>query len=79
VDHLRLPEGIGAAGFYRPVEYVNVSPEWVIKEPKITETKIMLMGPPQAFQLLNPDALKVALDLSQIREGWHEVALAKKW
>ncbi len=64
--------------FIVPVEYVNVSPEWVIKDPKITEAKIMLMGPPQAFQLLNPDALKIALDLSQIREGWHEVALAKE-
>jgi uncharacterized protein (TIGR00159 family) len=63
--------------FTVPVEYVNISPEWVIEEPKITEVKIVLMGPPQAFQLLNPDTLKVSLDLSQIREGWREIALSK--
>jgi YbbR domain-containing protein len=59
------------------VEYLNVSPEWVIEKPKITDVKIMLMGPPQAFQLLNPDTLKVSVDLSQVREGWHEIALSK--
>ena len=64
--------------FIVPVEYVNVSAEWVIKEPKVTEVKIVLVGPPQAFQLLNPDTLKVALDLSQLREGWHEVSLVKE-
>ncbi|MBA4398153.1 MAG: hypothetical protein C0394_12335, partial [Syntrophus sp. (in: bacteria)] len=45
--------------------------------PKITDVKIMLMGPPQAFGLLNPDTLKVSVDLSQVREGWHEIALSK--
>jgi YbbR domain-containing protein len=35
------------------------------------------MGAPQAFQLLNPDALKLSLDLTQIREGWREIALSK--
>jgi diadenylate cyclase len=63
--------------FTVPVEYVNVSPDWVIEKPKITNVKIMLMGPPQAFQLLNPDTLKLSVDLSQIGEGWHEIALSK--
>jgi diadenylate cyclase len=63
--------------FIVPLEYVNVPTEWVIKEPKITEVKIMLMGAPQAFQLLNPDTLKVSLDLAQIREGWREITLSK--
>lgn len=63
--------------FTVPVEYLNVSPDWVIEKPKITDVKIMLMGSPQAFQLLNPDTLKVSVDLSQVREGWHEIALSK--
>ena len=63
--------------FTVPVEYLNVSPDWVIEKPKITGVKIMLMGPPQAFQLLNPDTLKVSVDLSQVREGSHEIALSK--
>jgi diadenylate cyclase len=63
--------------FTVPVEYLNVSPDWVIEKPKITDVKIMLMGPPQAFQLLNPDTLKVSVDLSQIGEGWHEIALSQ--
>ncbi|MDO9559098.1 MAG: diadenylate cyclase [Syntrophales bacterium] len=63
--------------FTVPVEYLNVSPDWVIEKPKITDVEIMLMGPPQAFQLLNPDSLKVSVDLSQVREGRHEIALSK--
>jgi len=63
--------------FTVPVEYLNVSPDWVIEKPKITDVKIMLMGPPQAFQLLNADTLKVSLDLSQLREGWYEIALSE--
>jgi diadenylate cyclase len=64
--------------FTVPVEYANLSPEWVIKEPKITEAKVMLLGPSQAFQLLNPDTLKVSVDLSQVKEGWHETPLTKE-
>jgi diadenylate cyclase len=64
--------------FTVPVEYTNVSAEWVIEEPKVTEAKIMLTGPPQAFQLLNPDTLKISLDLSQVREGSHEMPISKE-
>lgn len=61
--------------FTVPVEYLNVSQEWLMGKPKITEVKIMLMGPPQAFGLLNPDTLKLSLDLSNIREGSNEIPL----
>jgi len=63
--------------FAIPVEYVNILPEWVIEEPKTDEIRVMLMGPPQAFSLLNTDMLKVSLDLSHIREGWQVIALSK--
>jgi uncharacterized protein (TIGR00159 family) len=64
--------------FTVPLEYLNVSPDWVIEKPKITDVKIMLMGPPQAFGLLNPDTLKLSVDLSQIREGRNEITLSKE-
>lgn len=63
--------------FTVPVEYLNVSPDWVIEKPKVADVKIMLLGPPQAFGLLNPDMLKLSVDLSQIREGWNEITLSK--
>ena len=64
--------------FILPVEYLNVSPEWVIEEPKITEAKVMVVGPSQAFQLMNMDTLKISLNLSQIQEGRQDIALTKE-
>jgi uncharacterized protein (TIGR00159 family) len=64
--------------FTIPVEYLNVPPAWVIEEPKITEAKVMVAGPSQAFQLLNADAIKISLNLSQIQEGRQEIALTKE-
>ncbi len=64
--------------FTVPVEYLNVPPEWVIEEPKITEAKVMVAGPSQAFQLLNVDTLKISLNLSQLQEGRQEIVLTKE-
>jgi len=61
-----------------PVEYLNVPSEWFIAEPKITDAKIMLAGPSQAFQLLNAEALKISLNLSQIQEGKQDIMLTKQ-
>jgi diadenylate cyclase len=63
--------------FTIPIEYLNVPPEWVIEEPKITEAKVTLTGPSQAFQLLNTDTLKISLNLSQLQEGKQELALGR--
>ncbi len=63
--------------FIVPVEYTKVSPQWVLEEPRITEAKIMLMGPPQAFQLLDEGTLKVSLDLSSLKEGRQDFVLSK--
>jgi diadenylate cyclase len=64
--------------FNVPVEYLNVPSEWFIAEPKITEAKIMLAGPSQAFQLLNTEALKISLNLSQVQEGKQDIMLTKE-
>jgi diadenylate cyclase len=60
-----------------PIEYRNLSSEWIIEEPKMTEAKIMLMGPEQAFHLFNPSSLKISLDLSRIKQGGQEVTLSR--
>jgi uncharacterized protein (TIGR00159 family) len=64
--------------FTIPIEYLNVPPEWIIEEPKITDAKIMLAGPSQAFQLLNTDSLKISLNLSQLQEGKQDIVLTKE-
>jgi diadenylate cyclase len=61
--------------FLVPIEYLNAPVEWVLEEPKATEAKVMLMGPAQAFQLLHPDSLKIAVDLTQLRPGPQEITL----
>jgi uncharacterized protein (TIGR00159 family) len=64
--------------FVVPVEYLNVSSDWAIEKPKVTDVKIMLLGPLQAFGLLNPDTLKLSVDLSQIREGRNDITLSNE-
>ena len=63
--------------FMVPIEYRNLSAEWMIEEPKITEAKILLIGPEQAFRLLDPTTLKVSVDLSSIHEGKQKVPLTR--
>jgi diadenylate cyclase len=63
--------------FIVPIQYLNVPVEWVLEEPKITEAKVMLTGPAQAFQLLHPDSLTISLDLKQLRPGAQEITLSR--
>jgi uncharacterized protein (TIGR00159 family) len=58
-----------------PIEYRNLSPQWVIEGTKITEAKVTLSAPEQAFNLLNPTSLKLSVDLSGVREGRQEIEL----
>ena len=60
-----------------PIEYRNLPVEWVIEEPKMTDAKIILMGPEQAFHLFSPSSLKISLDLSQVKQGGQEVSIPK--
>lgn len=61
--------------FTLPIEYRNLSPQWIIEGTKVTEAKVTLSGPEQAFNLLNPAGLRVSVDLSSIREGRQEIEL----
>ncbi|MCX7816936.1 MAG: diadenylate cyclase [Syntrophales bacterium] len=59
------------------LNFVNIPPQFVLEEPPASEVKIGLMGPPQAFQLLTPEHLKVSLDLSHLKEGTNVIGLSK--
>jgi diadenylate cyclase len=60
-----------------PIEYTKVPPNWRIDEPRVTETKIFLKGPAQAFKLLDEHSLKLSLDLSPIAGKKREFTLDK--
>lgn len=64
--------------FVVPIEYLNAPMELVLEEPKMVEAKVMLMGHAQAFQLLNPDDLKIAIDLEKIHSGKQDIYLTAK-
>ena len=52
--------------FIIPIEYKNVPQNWQIDEPQVTEAKVILQGPQQAFRLLDERSLKLSLDLSTV-------------
>jgi len=62
-------------GFVVPIEYRNLPPDWFIEEPKSKEATVTLMGSGQAFDLLNPQTLKIVLDMSKVLEGNQEFIL----
>ncbi len=63
--------------FVIPIEYKNVPKNWQIDEPQVTEAKVILQGPDQAFRLLDERSLKLSLDLSSDIEKNHEFTLNK--
>lgn len=61
--------------FIVPIEYKNVPRSWQIDEPQITETKVILQGPQQAFNLLDERSLKLSVDLSEVMDKKREFNL----
>lgn len=64
--------------FIIPVEYKNVPPSWQIDEPQLTEAKVILQGPEQAFRMLNERSLRLQLDLAPIADKKREFILTKE-
>jgi uncharacterized protein (TIGR00159 family) len=64
--------------FVVPIEYRNLAPNWLIKEPKPKEAAVTFSGSGKAFDLLDHQSLKISLDLSKIAEGKHEIILSKE-
>jgi uncharacterized protein (TIGR00159 family) len=58
-----------------PIEYKNIPEHWQLDEPQLTEAKIIIQGPEQAFRLLNERSLRLSLDLTSITEKKREFAL----
>ncbi len=63
--------------FTVPIDYKNISAQWFLDLPKISEAKVTLAGPAQAFHLLDPAALNISVDLSQLRSGTNEIIIKK--
>lgn len=61
--------------FVVPIEYRKISQEWEVEENLHKEVTVTLMGPVQAFNLLDPATLKVSVDLSNLAEGKQEIPL----
>lgn len=61
--------------FVVPIEYRKISQEWEVEENLHKEVTVTLMGPVQAFNLLDPATLKVSVDLSSLAEGKQEIPL----
>jgi diadenylate cyclase len=59
--------------YVKPIVYRNLPPDWIIEDQRPKETTVTLMGPKQAFGLLNEESLSVTLDMTGIREGRQEM------
>ncbi|MHB8136865.1 MAG: diadenylate cyclase [Smithellaceae bacterium] len=60
-----------------PIDYKNIPQNWQIDEPQLTEAKVIIQGPEQAFRLLKEKSLRLSLDLSPIAEKKRDFVLTK--
>jgi uncharacterized protein (TIGR00159 family) len=58
-----------------PLVYRNLPADWILEEPVPKESRVTLEGGAQAFSLINPESLKIVLDMADIREGKQYVVL----
>ena len=63
--------------FVIPIVYRNLPADWIIEEQKPKDATVTLMGPEQAFGLLNKETLKIAVDITAISEGKQTVVLQR--
>lgn len=61
--------------FIVPIEYRNIAANRIITEPKAKEVTVTLSGTEQKFSLLQPEDIKVSLDMSAIKDGENQIAL----
>ncbi len=62
--------------FIVPIEYKNIPRNWQIDEMQVTDARVVLKGPEQAFRLLDERSLKLSLDLSGIADKKREFNLS---
>lgn len=63
--------------FIIPINYKNVPQDWKIDEPQVTEAKVVLQGPAQAFHLFDERSLQISLDMAGLTEKKREFTLTK--
>ena len=63
--------------FNVPIEYKNIPKNWQLNQPQVTDVKVILRGPGQAFYLLDEKSLKLSLDLAPIALKKTEYTLNK--
>ncbi|MFA4910034.1 MAG: diadenylate cyclase [Desulfobacteria bacterium] len=63
--------------FVVPIEYRNLASDLIIEEPNPKEVTVTLTGSEQAFNLLNPQLLKISLDMSKVHEGNQKLVLER--
>lgn len=68
------PEG-AIQTFTVPIEYVNAPPELELVNPVPATALVTLSGSEQAFQLFEPSALIISIDLSEIVAGTNRLAI----
>lgn len=65
--------------FVAPIEYRNLAPDIFIGEPKPKEVTVTLSGSERAFKLIDPNELKLSLDMTGIsRDGENKISLSKE-
>jgi len=52
--------------FTVPIQYVNLPPDTVLAEPSIGQADVTLAGADRAFDRLNPEALRLSIDVGQL-------------
>lgn len=62
--------------FEVPIEYRNVAEQLSLDGTQPIKAQVTLSGRESAFNLLDPDSLKVSLDLSAAQRGYGEVAVS---
>lgn len=64
--------------FLVPITYLDTPHNLVLEEPRQREAKVILAGTTQAFQLLNPETLRISLKQAALREGRQTVVLTRE-
>jgi len=64
--------------FLVPITYMDTPHNLVLEEPRHREAKVILAGTTQAFQLLNPETLRISLKQAALREGRQTVVLTSE-
>jgi uncharacterized protein (TIGR00159 family) len=55
--------------FTVPIQYVNLPMDVVLAEPSVSQAEVTLAGSDRAFGILNPDALRLSVDMAQLPNG----------